>query len=215
MIESNLLWIIAILQIFTFFIIAYSAKKLKSLKLDFTKSTLYKELYYIKALLVAMTIVLVFLGWNIQSNIVKKLTEDMKNELQAEIGKIKEKYNKDLQVFMDQLKNEYGVQLSQIIQASEKGNIVEIPLETLKEEIYRDFNELKDINDKPINNGKDFKNIPIVSLNYVGQPYTITEVTNEGFTVKKLAIFEGYKIGEMGPPSYDENKLIIWIISRD
>ncbi|MCK5050409.1 MAG: hypothetical protein KAS53_01625 [Candidatus Cloacimonetes bacterium] len=173
----------------------------KNYKLDIEKNTIYREILYIKALLVLASIVLVFFGWDIQSNIVKKLTADM---------------GQDLKKVTDQLGNEYGVLLSQKLQASEKGNIVEISLKTLKEEIYIDFKDIeKDIYDRSINNGKNFENIPIVSLNYVGQPYTITDVTNEGFTVKRLAIFEGYTIDKMGPPSYDENKLIIWIINRD
>jgi hypothetical protein len=74
---------------------------------------------------------------------------------------------------------------------------------------------MKDLKGNLINNGFDFKKVPIVSLNYIGQPYTVTEITNKSFTVTKLAIFEDYTWDEMKPPSYKENKLIIWIISKD
>ena len=93
-----------------------------------------------------------------------------------------------------------------------EGFIVEVPLDTTKVIINYEFENLTDFQGKPL---KSFNIIPIVSLNYVGQPYTITNVTNEGFTVKRLAIFEGYTWSEMEAPSYDENKLIIWIINRD
>ena len=198
---NTLLWVISILQVFILGVLVYVTIKMKSMKLMFSESTLYKEMHYIRVLLVFATIVLVFFGWNIQENIVKKLTADIEQ---------------DLKKVTNRLENKYGVLLLQNLQASKEGNIVEIPLEKLENEIQFEFKKLvNDINGKPINNGKDFENTPIVNLNYIGQPYTITKVTNKGFTVKKLAIYEGYTIGEMKPPSYIENKLIIWIINRD
>lgn len=176
----------------------------KNYKLDIGENTIYREILYIKALLALTSIVLVFFGWNISVNVRNDISQDLKVKIEQ-----------DLKNVTDQLENEYGVLLSQKLQASEKGNILEIPLNILDKEITFNFKDLEDIEGRLINKGKDFENIPIVSLNYVGQPYTITEVTNEGFTVKKLAIFEGYKIGEMKSPSYIENKLIIWIINRD
>jgi hypothetical protein len=145
-------------------------------------NTLYRELLYIKALLVFAAIVLVFFGWNINANVKNDISQDLK-------AKIEQDFSTAL-----------------------NGFIVEVPLDTTKGVIKYRFKDLTDFQGESI---KDFEKIPIVSLNYVGQPYTITEVTNEGFTVKRLAIYKGYKVGEMEPPSYNENKLIIWIINRD
>jgi hypothetical protein len=111
--------------------------------------------------------------------------------------------------------NQAGILLSERLNAAENGYIVEKPLNKLEHEISYIFNELQDLKGNPINNGKDFEKEPIVRLNYIGQPYTITEITNNGFTVTKLAIYEGYRIDEMKPPSFSENKLIIWIVGRD
>ena len=98
---NTLLWIISILQVFILGVFVYVTVKMKSMKLRFSESTLYKEIHYIRALLFFATIVLVFFGWNIQSNIVEKLTENMESKLQFEIDKLKEKSNKEIHVFME------------------------------------------------------------------------------------------------------------------
>ena len=183
---SNLLLVTAILQVFIVFFIAYSAIKLKSLELDFTKNTLYKELHYIKAFLIAMSIVLLFFGWNISVNVRNDISQDLKT-------KIEQDFNTAL-----------------------NGFIVEVPLDTCKTEITYKFKDLKDIKGNPVNNKKPFRVQPIVSLNYVGQPYTVIHVTNKGFTVSKMEISEDFTWGGLKSKKFgEENQLIIWIINRD
>jgi len=175
--------IILFLIVFTMF---YSIFRIqKNYKLDIEKNTIYREILYIKALLVLASIVLFFFGWNISVNVRNDISQDLKTKIEQDFSTALE------------------------------GFIVEVPLDTCKTEISYKFKELEDIKGRQINNKQAFEVKPIVSLNYVGQPYTIIKVTNEGFTVTKLAIYEGYKIGEMKPPTYIENKLIIWIINRD
>ena len=174
---------ILIILVLIIVIMFYSIFRIqKNYKLDIEKNTIYREILYIKALLVLVSIVLVFFGWNIGVNVKKAIEHDLKEKIETDFSTALE------------------------------GFIVEVPLDTTEVIIYYEFENLTDFQGKPL---KSFNIIPIVSLNYVGQPYTITNVSNEGFTVKRLAIFEGYTLGEMGAPSYDENKLIIWIINRD
>ena len=154
----------------------------KNYKLDIEKNTIYRDILYIKALLVLVSIVLVFFGWNISVNVRNDISYELKTKIEQDFSTALE------------------------------GFIVEVPLDTTEVEINYKFKNLTNFQGEPL---KSFSSIPIVSLNYVGQPYTITKVTNEGFTVTKLAIYEGYKIDEMKPPTYIENKLIIWIINRD
>ncbi len=177
--------LIAIL-IILFLIIAtmlYSIFRIqKNYKLDIEKNTIYREILYIKALLVLTSIVLVFFGWNISVNVKNDISKELKTKIEQDFSTALE------------------------------GFIVEVPLDTTKVVINYEFNNLTDFQGKSI---KSFEKIPIVSLNYVGQPYTITNVTNDGFTVIRLAIFKGYTVDEMKPPSFNKNKLIIWIINRD
>jgi len=154
----------------------------KNYKLDIEKNTIFREILYIKALIVLASIVIVFFGWNVSINVRNDISQDLKTEIEQDFSTALE------------------------------GFIVEVSLDTTEVEINYKFKNLTDFQGEPL---KSFRSVPVISLNYVGQPYTIAEVTNVGFTVKRLAIFEGYTIGEMGPPSYNENKLIIWIINRD
>ena len=79
--------------------------------------------------------------------------------------------------------------------------------------INYEFKNLTDFQGESI---KSFEKIPIVSLNYVGQPYTLIQVTTKGFTVSQIAIPEDFTWGGLKPRKFDgENKLIIWIINRD
>ena len=212
---NTLLWVISVFQAFILGIFVYATKKMKSMKLRLSENTLYKELHYIKALLVTMTIVLVFFGWNIKSNIVSDLKKDLENKASVIRDSIFNQTQRKLTNDINELKEDLKGKIEQDFSTALNGFIVEVSLDTCKTEISYKFKDLKDIKGNLINNDKDFENIPIVSLNYVGQPYTITEVTIEGFTVKRLALFEGYTISEMGPQSFNENKLIIWIINRD
>ena len=156
------------------------------MKLKFSESTLYKELHYIKALLVAISIVLVFFGWNINTNVKNDISQDLKTKIEQDFS------------------------------TALNGFIVEVLLDTCKTEINYQFKELKDIKGKLINNKQDFKVKPIVSLNYIGQPYTVTQVTKTGFTVSKMEIPEDFTWGGLKPKEFEgENKLIIWIINRD
>ena len=158
----------------------------KNYKLDIEKNTIYREILYIKALFVLASIVLVFFGWNINTNVKNDISQDLK-------AKIEQDFSTAL-----------------------NGLIVEVLLDTCKTEINYKFKELKDIKGKLINNKQDFKVKPIVSLNYIGQPYTVTQVTKTGFTVLKMEIAEGYTIDKLRPRNFDnENKLIIWIINRE
>ena len=177
---------IAILIILSLIIVTmfYSIFRIqKNYKLDIEKNTIYREILYIKALLVLVSIVLVFFGWNISVNVRNDISQDLKT-------KIKQDFSTALEGF-----------------------IVEVPLDTTKVVINYEFKNLTDFQGESI---KSFEKTPIVSLNYVGQPYTLTQVTKKGFTVSRMAIPEGFTWGSLKPRKFDgENKLIIWIINRD
>lgn len=77
-----LLWIISILQILILSAFVISTLTLKGMKLKFSESTIYKELHYIKALLVFASIVLVFFGLNICVNVKKDISNDLKANIE-------------------------------------------------------------------------------------------------------------------------------------
>ena len=171
---------ILIILVLIIVIMFYSIFRIqKNYKLDIEKNTIYQEILYIKALLVLVSIVLVFFGWNINVNVKNDISQDLKTKIEQDFS------------------------------TALNGFIIEVILDTCKTEINYKFKELKDIKGKSINNKQDFKIKPIVSLNYIGQPYTVTQVNKTGFTVSKMEIPENFTWGGLKPKEFEgENKLI-------
>lgn len=149
------------------------------------KDPLYRELHYIKALIVIATAMIVFLGWNIQTNVIDDISEELRNKIEQDFS------------------------------AALTGYVAEVKIDSTQKDITYQFSDLRDIQGCPINNGRKFKKRPFVNLNYTGQPYTVTKVTNAGFTVSKLCILKGASWDEQEERTFDDNSLFLWIISRD